>query len=49
MSTSSDSLAGRVGGLFPASTVITALTTVIVGFVSTIPIVTDAARALAWR
>lgn len=36
----------RAGAWVPASTAITAATTIIVGFVSTIPIVTEAARAL---
>jgi benzoate membrane transport protein len=36
----------RVVDWLPASTLITAATTIIVGFVSTIPIVTDAARSL---
>ena len=36
----------RMGDWLPASTLITAATTIIVGFVSTIPIVTDAARSL---
>ena len=42
----SEALTRRTSDWLPASTLITAATTIIVGFVSTIPIVTEAARSL---
>lgn len=42
----SDVISRRMADWLPASTVVTAATTIIVGFVSTIPIVTEAARSL---